>query len=357
MKRLSRVGETVITNQGYKLSIVKYYNSNNCELIFEDGTILYNKTYNQFKSKTLRKPIDYIGKRFKMNDGYEVEITEYKNVKNLVVRYDDGITISNRGLSCVLKGSIMKPKGRIGEVIKNNKGFTMTIVEYHSATSITVEFGENQKVFGVTYTAFKKGSVDNPYEKSVCGVGYIGVGNYSSRENNKISKKYSVWAGMIERGHNIKLKEKQPTYKDVTVCKEWHNFQNFAQWFDENWKPYMQDWQLDKDILCPTCKIYSPETCCFVPAEINSLFVKSNATRGEYPIGVHFDREKLKFVAQLRINKGQAFKGYYKTSEEAFEVYKTAKESQIKEIADKWKGQITEQVYQAMYNYKIKITD
>jgi hypothetical protein len=34
-----------------------------------------------------------------------------------------------------------------------------------------------------------------------------------------------------------------------------------------------------------------------------------------------------------------------------------AKESYIKEIADKWKYKIADKVYQALYNYKVEITD
>lgn len=49
--------------------------------------------------------------------------------------------------------------------------------------------------------------------------------------------------------------------------------------------------------------------------------------------------------------------GTFDTPEEAFQAFKTEKEAYIKEVADKWKGQITKQVYQAMYNYKIEITD
>ena len=49
--------------------------------------------------------------------------------------------------------------------------------------------------------------------------------------------------------------------------------------------------------------------------------------------------------------------GYYKTPEEAFQSYKGVKEFHIKAVADKWKDLISEQVYQAMYNYKVEITD
>lgn len=46
-----------------------------------------------------------------------------------------------------------------------------------------------------------------------------------------------------------------------------------------------------------------------------------------------------------------------KTPEEAFQVYKVAKETYIKEVADEWKDKINPKVYQAMYNYQVEITD
>ncbi len=47
----------------------------------------------------------------------------------------------------------------------------------------------------------------------------------------------------------------------------------------------------------------------------------------------------------------------FNTFEEAFQAYKIAKEEYIKEVANKWKGRITEQTYIALYNWKIEITD
>ena len=149
-----------------------------------------------------------------------------------------------------------------------------------------------------------------------------------------------------------KGQEKQPSYIGCLVDEEWHNFQNFAEWFEDN---YVEGWHLDKDILIKGNKIYSPETCCFVPLEINSLFTKSDKIRGEYPIGV--SKKDKKYQANVNKNSGFIFLGAFNTPEEAFQVYKTAKEDYIKEVADKWRGQITEQVYQAMYSYQVEITD
>lgn len=356
--KIDRTGEIHITKQGYNAKIIEYINANNCTVEFDDGTIVYNKSYIQLKSKSLRKPTNRLGEKHLMNDGHEVEIIEYKNAKNLVISYKDGTLVKNRTYDCLLKGSIMKPFGRVGEKHITNQGYELEIIEYFNAKNCTVKFGENQIVKNKIYTSIKKGSVDNPYHKSVFSIGYVGVGEYPLRENGRPSKSYSNWAGMLQRCYDDKNQEKYPTYKDCYVTEEWHNFQNFAEWYYNNWKSHMdKGWCLDKDILIKGNKIYSPETCCFVPSEINNLFVKSNNSRGEYPIGVHFDKEKLKFIAQIRRNNKPTFLGTFDIPEEAFQDYKTAKEEYIKEIADKWKGQISEQVYQSMYKYQVEITD
>jgi hypothetical protein len=47
----------------------------------------------------------------------------------------------------------------------------------------------------------------------------------------------------------------------------------------------------------------------------------------------------------------------FSTKEHAFEWYKNQKELNIKRIADKWKGMISEKLYNAMIEYKVEITD
>ena len=39
----------------------------------------------------------------------------------------------------------------------------------------------------------KKGNVKCPYEPSICGIGYIGEGEYKVSENGKQTKCYNVW--------------------------------------------------------------------------------------------------------------------------------------------------------------------
>jgi hypothetical protein len=188
------------------------------------------------------------------------------------------------------------------------------------------------------------------YNKTVYGIGYIGEGNYKITVNKQRTNISNTWKNMLQRCY--KGLKTHPSYIGVTVCNEWHNFQIFANWFQQN---SVEGFVLDKDILIKGNKIYSPETCAFVPEEINYLFLKCNKKRGVYPIGVSLVHNK--FQVTLRKNKKTFNLGRFNTIEEAFQVYKDAKEQHIKEVADKWKDFIDPRVYQAMYNYKVEITD
>ena len=257
----------------------------------------------------------------------------------------------------VKKGTLSnktKISDKIGRLFLTVEGYKVEIINCTAYKKCSIKFEDGFILHNINYNDIEKGTVKNPYHKSVYGVGYIGFGFYDSKKDYKI---YKRWNGSLERCYSAERQKRQPTYIDVTVCEEWHNFQNFAKWHEENWKEYMVGWDLDKDILLKSNKIYSPKTCCFVPKQINSLFVKNNINRGEYPIGVSLSSKENKFSSFIRKDNKTIFLGYFDTPEEAFQAYKIAKESYIKEVADKWRGQITEQTYEAMYNYKVEITD
>lgn len=239
---------------------------------------------------------------------------------------------------------------RIGEKHITKEGYETVIVEYYNVDNCTILLNDKIIIKNRQYWEIVRGGIKNPLHKSVYGVGYVGIGKYKTEINKK---EYITWSSVMCRCYSSKYHEKRPTYKNITVCEEWYNFQNFAKWFEENYK---EGFVLDKDILVKGNNTYSSETCCFIPSEINSVFTKSNKARGEYPIGVH--KKGNKFIAQIsKTKKVRQRLGSYDTPEQAFQAYKTAKEAYIKEIADKWKRFIDPRVYQAMYNYRVEITD
>lgn len=254
--------------------------------------------------------------------------------------------------------NVCKKLDRTGEVGYNNDGEKMTIVRYGNWDDIDVQFDDGTIIKHRIYDSFKKGYMKNPMIPSVYGVGYFGIGKFKSRdENGKQTKCYATWLRMLERCYNAKYHEKFPTYKGCTVCAEWHNFQVFAEWYYSNfYKIEGQRMELDKDILCKDNKVYSPETCVFVPQAINSLFVKHDKRRGDFPVGVTKNGNKFKALVSKGNGKAMYF-GTYTTVEEAFQAYKEAKEEYIKEVANEYKGKIDPRAYEAMMNYEVEIDD
>ena len=255
---------------------------------------------------------------------------------------------------------------RTGEIGYNNFGSKIVIVKYRTNKDIDVYFPEyDWTAKNVRYQSFKNGSIICPYERRAFGVGYLGEGEYSVHDKNgKLTKCYTTWYAMLQRCYDEKAIKKRPTYKDCEVCEEWHNLQNFGNWFDNNYYEIEGEVMcLDKDILNKGNKIYSPENCVFVPNNINVLFIKSDSTRGEYPIGVYYYKTSGKFKSQCNIYNYKTNKtkrkhlGYYDTPQKAFQVYKEFKENNIKEVADYYKDLIPEKLYNAMYEYEVEIND
>ena len=268
----------------------------------------------------------------------------------------------------------MKKIDRTGETNISNEGCTMKIVEYNNNYDVIIEFQDEHKYrVHAQYKDFKNGQCKNPFYPSVYGYGYLGIdkeGDVPKTHESKDGKyvntwEYDKWQKMLKRCFDSKFKEKYPTYKDITCCDRWLCFANFLEDFEilkqeYNWN-VDEKLQLDKDILYKGNKLYSLENCVLVPNWINMLFVKRDASRGQYPIGVGYHKQGKKYQAKCRINGKQIRLGLYNTIEEAFSAYKTAKENEIKRIANECvsKGFMTKdsRLYNAMINYQVKIDD
>ena len=252
----------------------------------------------------------------------------------------------------------MRKIDRTGEKAINNFGSEMIIVKYKNTNNMNVLFPEyNWIAYGVQYIQFKKGKIKCPYEPRLCHVGYIGEGEYKCELDGKLTNEYKIWSGMLKRCYNEAQIKRDKVYKDCIVCKEWHNFQTFSQWYENNYYEIPNElMSLDKDILVKGNKIYSPDTCVFVPQTINTLFTKSNKSRGKYPIGVDYKNNKFRSRCRT-IETKEIHLGMFNTPQEAFQAYKKFKENYIKQVADEYKEYIPQKLYEAMYNYEVEIGD
>ena len=139
-----------------------------------------------------------------------------------------------------------------------------------------------------------------------------------------ICKYYAAWKHMLERCYSKKYLESYPTYIGTSVCSEWLYATAFKKWMEQ------QDWKgkcLDKDIIVPRSKLYSPETCAFVLQATNKFVTASDAIRGDYPIGVSLYKPTGKYCARCKnpFTWKQEHLGYFLTPEDAHEAWRKRK--------------------------------
>lgn len=181
-----------------------------------------------------------------------------------------------------------------GSIHDTNNYGTLRVLKYISAREVEVEFLKTGYVFTSNTASIRTGVVKDKLKPSVYGVGYVGVGSYEQTTNGRSNKIYACWSGMLGRCYGEHRLIKYPTYVGCYVIPSWHNFQNFAKWYYENYPQDGNKYQLDKDLLVPHNKVYSPDTCIFVPSWLNSLMTARNAARGIWPLGVSKDGGKFK---------------------------------------------------------------
>lgn len=241
-----------------------------------------------------------------------------------------------------------------GDTIKNQEGYEFTLKHIEDRVATLVD--KQGRVFEVGYGYLKNGGFSYPYHRSVVGVGYYGVGKFFAKEGGLHTKEYADWISMLKRCY--KSKEANNTYKDKSVVEEWHNFQAFAEWATAQMNFGRDGWDLEKDLIVKNNKVYSPSTCAYLPREINS-FIKRKNFNG-LPLGVdiayNYDGSPY-YRTQARENGRNICLGRFYNLEEAFMSYKVHKEGLAKALAMKWKDQIPELAFNALYNYTVEITD
>lgn len=226
----------------------------------------------------------------------------------------------------------------IGTRHKTNEGYEIEIIEKLNNDKRKVRF-ENGYEAIIDHSNISRGNIKNPYHPSVFGVGYFGVGDYKCSANDKRTKEYIVWTSMFKRCYDGKSQEKNPTYKNVTVCKEWYNFQNFARWYEISCPRINNiNFQLDKDLLQNDVenKTYSPDTCVFIPNGVNLFLANKRLSNTSGYTGVSWDKTKKKWIAQISLFEEGKYKnlGLFPTPKLASKAYQKARVEQSEKVKE-----------------------
>ena len=187
------------------------------------------------------------------------------------------------------------------------------------------------------------------YKKLIYGVGNTDI---NASENGKRKRSYETWCNMLKRCYYHPTLNKQPTYQVCTVHSDWHIYSNFDTWFQKN---YIQGFDLDKDLLVYGNKEYGPNTCRFVPRNINGLFLDCGSRKGQYMIGVSFCKKRNKYQSQCSDGIKKQNIGRFDTELEAHNAWRSFKLSVIKKVADEalQLGLIQQDLYESIINRPI----
>lgn len=248
-------------------------------------------------------------------------------------------------------------KDCVGKVFKSLNSGDFKVLKYNNGGNVEIEFLKTGYETSVHLVQVKSGSIKDPYLPSVYGVGILGT-KYPTKVNGVLTKDYILWTGMLQRCYSNTFKKKYSTYEGCEVSENFKSYEYFYEWCHNQIGFSNQGWHLDKDLLIKGNKVYSENTCVFIPREINQVLTKCTASRGKHLIGVSWDNTSKAFKAMVNKNKGRSeYLGLFKTEIEAFNAYKQAKETFVKEQAEKWEYEIDLRAYNALMSYTVDIDD
>lgn len=191
----------------------------------------------------------------------------------------------------------------------------------------------------------------NVYKPSVFNVGFMGEGRFRSHDNGKMTPAYQLWSSILRRCYSEEYLKRRPNNEECYVADEWHNFQNFAEWFEKEKNANTEGFVLDKDLRDLSKKCYSKDTCSFVPNKVNTIIADKKRKNSNLPTGIMM--QGVKFRACIRIDGVNKNIGSFVKLSDAVNAYKKAKKERIVHVANFYKDCLHPEVYLNLINYNI----
>ena len=241
-KQLSHIGETSTANNGCSMKIIAYRGRNDIDVQFEDGTIVCNKTYNNFKRGAIQNPnfvskkhylknsgkkqLNRVGETAINKHGQKMTIIAYRKSKDIDIQFDDGTILVHKNYHAFSHGEILNPiyekkqqeSAKIGQTITATNGQKMTIIAYRGYKDIDVQFEDGTIVYNKTCGDFNKGQIGNHNFKNAFKEQRVGETNVADNGQEMTIVEYFT-------KRNITVQ-----FEDGTIVKNKHykSFQNGA---------------------------------------------------------------------------------------------------------------------------------
>ena len=247
----------------------------------------------------------------------------------------------------------------VGNIYPTTKGGNVIVLDYVRDKHILVEFMDENKHQTITdTTALTKGLIHNPYAHTFYGVGFMGVGRFSTNPKSDTYKAYKGWDCMLNRCYSESHKARHPSTILSNCCSEWFNCQVFCEWYVSQRGWNQPKWQLDKDLMGNGLMTYSPDTCVIVPPIINtSLRFLNQGSRNKsgLPHGVCYLEDSKYYITDCRVygQKGKPRTMYFRSEEDAFFWFKENKEKYLKAMALDYRDRVEDRVFHKLMSLEI----
>ena len=161
-----RIGEENISKHGQKMKIVAYRSATDIDIQFENGTIVTNKTYRNFQKGTIENTAGRIGESRPSTTGEMMTIIAYRGCHDMDIQFEDGTIVYNKTHQNFMLGEITNPNYmknlRLGETNVAKCGLEMKIVGYRNCEDIDVRFEDGVVVKNKRYGDFQKSDIAHP---------------------------------------------------------------------------------------------------------------------------------------------------------------------------------------------------
>lgn len=319
-----------------------------------------------FKENKLKEEI--VGKVISTNKSGDCVVTKCVGCNEVYVKFlDTGFervtdanslrkgSVRDTSLTKTVKKYVVGKENIVGKVFENSKGEKYEVLEELSTARFKVKFINSGYETEINKINIEIGSIKDrlTINKIKRSYGFDLSQNKYDPDTGKtvkklatlrgLTKEYAIWSNMVGRCNRGYAK----------LHEDFYTFDSWLRWA-KNQKGFMcKDdkgnlYQLDSDLFSSGVKTYSPETCVFLPKELNCL-CKPKVGRTKLPRGVSkFGSKDKPYRVSISLNKVTVNLGNYSTLEEAASVSKQARINRVNVLEEKYKCFVDSVVFDAL---------